>query len=153
MEIITHVTPRILIFGLGIHLSPRYNPTIAIKVKPIAPKTGGNTVPTIVPIKDQDKIIAIRSPKPILLSPCIAKSVTLSLRGCCETVPSRAIEPAATSSCLVKIGEISPMALSVESSNTSAIFSGSSSLLSWTKNDDTSNPLALEKSLSRSKSS
>ena len=145
---ITQVTPKILIFGFGIHFSPRYNPTIAITLRPIAPSIGSRTVPTIVPISDHEKIMAISSPKPNLFSPCTAKSVTLSISGAVFTVPSFWIAPARSKSSppLEKISAISPIAISFSSSTSSTALAQRSSCSpsSSTINDETSIPRALE---------
>ena len=101
-------------FGLGIHLSPRYSPITAIAVNPMAPNIGSRTVPTIVPINDQENTMATSNPKPRRFSPYTAKSVTLSISGAVATVPSACIAPGRSKSLppREKISAISPIAIS-----------------------------------------
>ena len=103
-------------------------------------------MPTIVPINDHEKIMAISKPKPNRFSPWTAKSVTLSFSGAVLTVPSFWIAPgrAKSSPPFEKISAISPIAMSCSTSTSSTISADSSLLPSSTMNEEISIPLALE---------
>ena len=97
MEIITHVTPRILNRASFDHLSPRRNPIEESTTRETVATRGSNTKPIWKPIALYTKIIEPIKIQLIRLSPSVAISVTMSLSGAVFTVPSLSTPPSALS--------------------------------------------------------